>query len=141
MPPSPALTESSLCNTGVGWKPQSVTSSYIEGTELDLDEINRLFQRILVPDRAYDAAADLWNELGPPDLDDALRLSLYLQWAAFTDWVELKPEEEEEASLAMVRAAQEWLALDLADDAVLDRYFDHWLHDVLGYARHETQST
>ncbi|RQW92295.1 hypothetical protein [Micromonospora globispora] len=116
-------------------------SSYIEGTELDLDEINRLFRRILVAESAYEAAADLWEELGPPELDDDLRMSLYPQWAAFTDWVELKPEEEEEASLEMVRAAQEWLALDLADDAALDRYFDHWLHEVLGYARHETRST
>ncbi|MET8281521.1 hypothetical protein [Micromonospora sp. NPDC005174] len=115
-----------------------MTSSYIEGTELDLDEVNRLFQRILVADRAYEAAADLWEEVGPPELDDALRMSLYLQWAAFTDWVELKPEEEEKASLEMVRAAQEWLALDLADDAALDRYFDHWLHAVLGYARRST---
>ncbi|PWU48979.1 hypothetical protein DLJ46_10525 [Micromonospora globispora] len=125
----------------VGRKARSLISSYIEGTELDLDEINRLFRRILVAESAYEAAADLWEELGPPELDDDLRMSLYLQWAAFTDWVELKPEEEEEASLEMVRAAQEWLALDLADDAALDRYFDHWLHEVLGYARHETRST
>ncbi|MET8911012.1 hypothetical protein [Micromonospora sp. NPDC004551] len=55
--------------------------------------------------------------------------------------MELKPEEEQQASLEMVRAAQEWLALDLADDAALDRYFDHWLYEVLGYARNENRST
>jgi LmbE family N-acetylglucosaminyl deacetylase len=116
-----------------------VTSSYIRGTELDLAEINQLLRRIPDADRAYEAAADLWDELGPPELDDALRLSLYLQWAAFTDWVELKPEEEQEASREMVRAAQEWLALDLTDDAGLDRYFDHWLYEVLRYTRGRTK--
>ncbi|MCP3785495.1 hypothetical protein NLX85_19225 [Micromonospora sp. A3M-1-15] len=118
-----------------------MTSSYIEGTELDLHEINQLLRRILVADRAYEAAVDLWGELGPPEVDDALRISLYLQWAALTGWVELNPEEEQEANLEMVRAAQEWLALDLADDAALDRYFDHWLHEVLGYARDEGRAT
>ncbi|WP_406045137.1 hypothetical protein OG799_12090 [Micromonospora sp. NBC_00898] len=116
-----------------------MTSSYFEGTELDLDEINRLHRRILVADHAYEAAADLWDELGPP-APDALGTSLYLLWAALTDWVELKPEEGQAASL-MVRAAQEWLALDLADDAALNRYFDHWLHEVLEYARDGPQST
>jgi hypothetical protein len=36
---------------------------------------------MLVADRPYDAAVDLWGELGPPELDDALRISLYVQWA------------------------------------------------------------
>ncbi|MGK5441151.1 hypothetical protein ACSNN7_04870 [Micromonospora sp. URMC 105] len=112
-----------------------MTSIYREGTELDLDDINRLLRQVLVANRTYEAAVDLWGELGPTDLNDTLRLNLYLQWAALTDWVELKPQEEEEASLEMVRAAQEWLALDLADAAALDRYFDHWLYDALGYSR------
>ncbi|MGW4157756.1 hypothetical protein ACWEDF_31885 [Micromonospora chersina] len=68
-------------------------------------------------------------------------LSLYLQWAAFTDWVELKPEEEPEASREMVRAARQWLALDLTNDAALDRYFDHWLQGILSYASDRNQST
>jgi hypothetical protein len=117
-----------------------VTSSYREGTELDLDDTNRFLRQVLVASRTYEAAVDLWGELGPTDLTDTLRLNLYLQWAALTDWVELKPEEEEEASLEMVRAAQEWLTLDLADDAALDRYIDHWLHDALGYSRRESGS-
>jgi LmbE family N-acetylglucosaminyl deacetylase len=115
-----------------------VSSSYIRGTDLDIVEISQRFRRIMDADRAYDAAVDLWGELGPPELEDALRLNLYLQWAAFTDWVELKPEEEQEASREMVRAAREWLALDLADDAALDGYFDHWLRETLGYARDST---
>ncbi|MEU5530676.1 hypothetical protein ABZ744_27460 [Micromonospora chersina] len=118
-----------------------MTSSYIQGTDLDVAEINQLIRRILGADRAYDTAVDLWGELGPPELEDALMLSLYLQWAAFTDWVELKPEEEQEASREMVRAARQWLALDLTDDAALDRYFDHWLHEILGYERDRNQST
>ncbi|MGW4157757.1 hypothetical protein ACWEDF_31890 [Micromonospora chersina] len=41
-----------------------MTSSYIQGTDLDVAEINQLIRRILDADRAYDAAVDLWGELG-----------------------------------------------------------------------------
>ncbi len=38
-------------------------------------------------------------------------VSLYLIWAALTDWPELRPEEKIEADAAMLRAAAQWLGL------------------------------
>ncbi|MGI5486823.1 hypothetical protein [Microtetraspora malaysiensis] len=62
-------------------------------------------------------------------------VSMYNLWGALTDWVELKPAEEDLAKAEMVRAAREWLALNLRDSDAVRRYFDHWLHDVLHYGQ------
>lgn len=35
----------------------------------------------------------------------------------------------------MVRAAREWLSLDLANREGLNSYLDYWKHDICGYAR------
>jgi hypothetical protein len=59
---------------------------------------------------------------------------LYLIWGALTDWVELRPDEEQLTMSEMLRGAREWLTLCDDRDAV-DRYFDHWLYDVCGYKR------
>jgi hypothetical protein len=59
---------------------------------------------------------------------------LWLLWGALTDWVEVKPEEADQAESAMRRAAHEWLALP--DNAEAQRaYFDRWLYDEMGYER------
>ncbi|MEU4483171.1 hypothetical protein AB0F68_34730 [Micromonospora sp. NPDC023966] len=61
--------------------------------------------------------------------------SIYCLRGALTDWVELKPDEEERAFAEMARAAREWLALDPRDSGTVRRYFDYWLYDVCGYER------
>ncbi|ETK33070.1 hypothetical protein MPTA5024_26460 [Microbispora sp. ATCC PTA-5024] len=40
-------------------------------------------------------------------------VSMYNLWGDLTDWVELKPAEEDLVKADMVRAAREWLALNL----------------------------
>lgn len=61
--------------------------------------------------------------------------SMYLIWGEPTDRVELKPDEHDQAIAEMVRAAREWLSLDLANHEAVARYLDYWVHDVCGYAR------
>jgi hypothetical protein len=56
-------------------------------------------------------------------------------WGALTDWVEVKPDEEDIARAEMIRAAREWLALNPHDSDAVDAYLDYWLHDVCGYER------
>jgi hypothetical protein len=55
-------------------------------------------------------------------------------WGELTDRIELKPAEQGQAETEMVRAAREWLSLDLADRRAVTRYLDYWVHDVCGYA-------
>ncbi len=62
-------------------------------------------------------------------------VSMYNLWGDLTDWVELKPAEEDLAKAEMVRAAREWLALNPRDSDAVRRYFDHWLHDVFHHDR------
>ncbi len=62
-------------------------------------------------------------------------VSMYTLWGDLTDWVELKPAEDDLAKAEMVRAAREWLALNPRDSDAVRRYFDHWLHDVFHHDR------
>jgi hypothetical protein len=61
--------------------------------------------------------------------------SMYTLRGDLTDWVELKPAEEDLAKAEMVRAAREWLALNPHDSDAVRRYFDHSLYDVFGHDR------
>ncbi|MGP3955969.1 histidine phosphatase family protein [Nonomuraea sp. 3N208] len=64
--------------------------------------------------------------------DLAMRVSLV--WAALTDIVELRPQEQAQAEEQMRAAAAEWLAI--AGDTVAESiYLDRWTYDILGYQR------
>jgi hypothetical protein len=75
-------------------------------------------------------------EREPPDPEHCK--ALWLLWGALTDWIELKPEQREEAEASIRRAAAEWL--QAADDEQSWRdYFDRWLYAEMGYSRPEEQ--
>ena len=60
----------------------------------------------------------------------------WLLWGALTDWVEVKPNEKDQAYEAIRRASREWLTV--AHDMTLYKpYFDRWLYEELGYERPE----
>ncbi len=93
--------------------------------------------RLIVARRgsAYRAGARIWATAmnSAPESTDIM-WPLWLLWGALTDWVEVNPEEAEEAESAMRRAAHEWL--NLSDNAEAQRgYFDRWLYDEMGYER------
>ena len=56
---------------------------------------------------------------------------LWLLWGVLTDWVEVKPEETDEAEATMREAAQAFLPIAEDDDA-LRLYFDQWLYEERG---------
>lgn len=68
------------------------------------------------------------------DLHTQLSTGLNLVWGALTDWVERRPKERAEAESRMQEAAAEWLAVE-HDPAAEQRYFDRWVHGILGYDR------
>ena len=112
-----------------------VNSSDDEAWSAYLERARELAEQILRADDPYDLGLQLSGEAANAMSigEDAGRM--WWLWGALTDWVELKPDEEDRAFAEMARAAREWLALDPHDrDAVL-RYFDHWLYDVCGYER------
>lgn len=85
----------------------------------------------------YDAALDIWGLASgewPEDDGDETCYSLQLIWGALTDWVEVRPAETEQAETNMITAAREWLAIE-GDRGAEARYFDRWVHDILGYER------
>lgn len=100
-----------------------------------LEHTRELAELLLHADDPYDIGIRLWSE-GM----DSVRVGPYAGsicalWGALTDWVECKPDEEDLARTEMVNAAREWLSLNLDDVDAVNRYFDHWLHDVCGYER------
>ncbi|GAA2723158.1 MULTISPECIES: hypothetical protein [Streptomyces] len=92
----------------------------------------------------YDAALEIWGRSGrqwPGDDGDEACYSLQLIWGALTDLVEIEPAgEKARIEAQMVEAAREWLTVE-GDKSAEDRYFDRWLHDVLGYERPGTTET
>ncbi|MGQ5262828.1 hypothetical protein ACTWLT_18980 [Micromonospora sp. ZYX-F-536] len=107
-----------------------------------------------LPERARDLAEQILRADEPYDLGllfmgetlDVMTIgeyadSMYCVWGALTDWVELKPDEQDRAFAEMTRAAREWLALDPHDNDAVFRYFDYWLYDVCGYERPPAQPT
>ena len=85
----------------------------------------------------YDAGRRIWGEaFSHADDSPDLMWPMWLIWGALTDWVEVKPEETEQAHEAIRRAAREWLLL--ADDpGVQEAYFQRWVYEELGYERSE----
>lgn len=112
----------------VGSSPNEKWSTYLAHTR-------ELAEQLVHADDPYD--------VGLRFVEDGIDLSavdqhagkMYALWGALTDWGELRPAEKCLASTEMVRAAREWLELDPNDSEAVNRYFDHWLHDICGYKR------
>jgi hypothetical protein len=68
----------------------------------------------------------------PVDDGDEAGNWLALIWGELTDSVELRPAEVDQAEAQMITAAREWLTVEGDQEAEV-RYFDRWLHDILGY--------
>jgi hypothetical protein len=85
----------------------------------------------------YDAAREIWGRSAgelPDAAGDDVCIVCRLVWGALTDGVELRPRETDRIQAQMIAAAREWLAIE-SDREAEARYFDHWVHDVLGYER------
>lgn len=99
------------------------------------EHVGDLAQGVLTAADPYEAGLDFMGGLVDHMEAEEPAGSLYLIWGALTDWVALRPDEEQLAMSEMLRAAREWLTLDCDDRDAVDRYFDHWLYDVCGYKR------
>lgn len=85
----------------------------------------------------YDVALEIWGlamRERPGDDGDEACYSLHLIWGALADWVELRPAETDQAETHMITAVREWLTIE-GDREAEARYFDRWVHDILGYER------
>ncbi|MFG1841698.1 hypothetical protein ACGFH8_25120 [Micromonospora sp. NPDC049175] len=90
-------------------------------------------EQLVTAQDPYEVGMELWDASGRAAGE--LAYNMQLIWGALTDWVELKPEDGQQARAEMQRAAREWLALDSADRTAVERYLDDWVHDVCGYDR------
>ncbi|MEU4427950.1 hypothetical protein AB0F81_45630 [Actinoplanes sp. NPDC024001] len=97
--------------------------------------VTDLARRLLDAGDPYWVAVEIHGESAQVMTDVDVAASIYLIWAELTDWVELRPGEQEQAFAGMRRAAQEWLALDPGDRDGLGRYLDRWVHNECGYSR------
>lgn len=100
-----------------------------------LDLTRRHAEQLLHTEDPYDIALQFMGDSLDVFTIGEFAGSMYNLWGALTDWVELKPDEQDRAEAEMVRAAREWLALNPRDSNAVGRYFDYWLHDVCGYER------
>jgi hypothetical protein len=110
-----------------------VTTSWDVAELAHLNEITGLAGQLLTAENPYEVGLQLWG--GAMSHPGELAGNVQALWGSLTDWVERKPAEQDLATAEMVRAAHEWLALDLSSRGNVDRYLDYWLHDVCGYAR------
>jgi hypothetical protein len=99
-----------------------------------LQSINAELERMVAGEvEPYEAGCHVWSTAGRSVELSPVVASLYLIWAALTDWPELRHEEKIEAEAVMLRAAAEWLGLD--DGAARKKYCDRWKYEELGYER------
>ena len=106
--------------------------------DVDRQEIKRLIAAVAGSQvNTYDRASEVWTySMGATTGSDWIYHPLWLLWGVLTDWVEVKPEETDEAEATMREAAQAFLPI-AADDDALEHYFDQWLYEKRGgfYAR------
>jgi hypothetical protein len=100
-----------------------------------VQEVTSLAKDLIATDDPYQVGLDIHGVSAHASMEVEPAGFMWLIWGALTDWIELKPDESEQAAAEMVRAAREWLALDLADREAVGGYLDYWVHDVCGYAR------
>ncbi|MGW3891442.1 hypothetical protein ACWD69_22360 [Micromonospora chokoriensis] len=98
-------------------------------------EVTALAESLIAAEDPYEVALDIHGVSAHAMIEVDPAGSVYLIWGELTDRVELKPDEHEQAIAEIVRAAREWLSLDLANHEAVGRYLDYWVHDVCGYAR------
>jgi hypothetical protein len=98
-------------------------------------QINTFAERILSADDPHDVALELMGALIDFVAGHNVASRMYRIWGELTDWVDFQEPNEPIARAEMVRAAREWLALDTANDAAVNRYLDYWWYDVCGAAR------
>ncbi|MEU4092057.1 hypothetical protein [Streptomyces sp. NPDC026673] len=98
-----------------------------------LEHSRRLAREVIHGDDPYATALYVMGATSEVDVFSTYDHAggVYVIWGALTDWVELRPHEENLAVQHMVAAAREWLVLDHHDDAAVRRYLDHW-HEILG---------
>ncbi|MBM7490776.1 hypothetical protein JOD64_001998 [Micromonospora luteifusca] len=118
-----------------------MSSSDDEAWSAYLERVRNLAEQVLRADDPYDLGLQFMGETIDVISIGEYAVSMYNLWGALTDWVELKPDEEERAFAEMTRAARDWLALDPRDSEAVRRYFDYWLYDVCGYERRSAQPT
>jgi hypothetical protein len=85
----------------------------------------------------YDCARNIWSTAMSVTTSPEVMHPMWLIWGALTDWVENRPEEIRQAECAMLRAANEWLAIDRDDHVQRKAYLDRWVFDEMGYERKE----
>ena len=98
-------------------------------------QINTFAERIVSADDAHDVALELMGALIDFVADNNVASRMYRICGELTDWVDFQEPNEPIARAEMVRAAREWLALDTAGDAAVNRYLDYWWYDVCGSDR------
>jgi hypothetical protein len=112
-----------------------VSSSDHEAWSAYLDLTRDRAEQLLHADDPYDVGLQYMSGTINVLTSGEYAGSMCALWGALTDWVELRPAEEDSAKAEMLRAAREWLALNPRDSDAVARYFDYWLHDVCGYKR------
>lgn len=103
-----------------------------------LQQVTTLAEELVAADDPYEVGIGIHGLSAHASTEVEPAGFVWLIWGALTDWVELKPDETEQAAAEMVRAAREWLSLDLADRAAVARHLNYWVYDVCGYARPAT---
>lgn len=99
-----------------------------------MNDLDVLIAQVPTAENPYKVGLDIMSAAVEPMRTSDIASRQYVMWGGLTDWLELKPEEEAEALAAMRRAASEWQAVK-DDFAARERYFDHWLYDLLGLDR------
>jgi hypothetical protein len=112
---------------------QRMSSSEEDAWSAYLEHTRDLAERLLRTDDPYHVGLEFMGNTLDVFTIGEYAGSMYTLWGDLTDWVELKPTEEDLAKAEMVRAAREWLALNPRDSDAVRRYFDQWLYDVFGH--------
>ncbi|MEO3772778.1 hypothetical protein [Micromonospora sp. B9E7] len=97
-----------------------------------MQQVTALARDLVATDEPYEVGLEIHGVSAHASMEVEPAGLVYLIWGELTDWVELKPDENEQAAAEMFRAAREWLSLDLADREGVARYLNYWVYDVCG---------
>jgi hypothetical protein len=123
---------------------RSTTWGMIRLVEIDefIENVDVL-SRVLISgtDRPYDVGIRI-DSLGMQNMTapfvGSLAEKIFLIWASLTDLVDgprgREPGAEASASLMMIRAAEEWLAIS-SNETERELYLERWMHEECGYER------
>jgi hypothetical protein len=107
-----------------------------------INDVNDRIRLLLVSSgREYDLGLELVSVGSRGMLDESVATvaePLFLIWASLTDLVDgargREPDAEASATLVMIRAAKEWLAIS-RNEAKRELYLDRWMYEECGYER------